>query len=119
MATTSASAEFSIETFRELFERSLLKTYLSQSELARVYQGMEQKNITLLKPLYVILTQAKDIDDGIVRDFASEKDRIVSDLTAEAHAIDRYYAAAPNRKMASDTEQLEKVAAENILKKIN
>lgn len=118
MTTASATPEFSLEAFRELFENSLAKKYIPKAEIDRVYKGLEQKDVSLLKPLYAILLQAKATDSGIVHDFAVEQKKIMGDFTAEAHAIDRYYAAEPGRKMAAAAEEREKFAAEKLLKKL-
>jgi hypothetical protein len=115
---TSTTQEFSIEAFSSLFEKSRIKKYMSQMEIEQIAKGIENKDVTLLKPLYVILQQANVTDSDIVKDFVMEKNKIVNDFTAEAHVIDRYYAAEPSRKMVAATEEREKAAAENILKNI-
>ncbi len=120
MATTSiqSAKAFSLANFREAFQRSRARQYMSEMEVEQVRTALEEKNEFLLAELYDVLLQEQVADEKIVRDFVMTKNRIIDDFKASATSIEKKFVQAPLKKRIAKTEKSEHKKAEAMLKKI-
>ena len=121
MATTSQTVfkPFSIENFKEAFNNSKARQYLSDMELEQVRVALEEKDLGLLGTLYEVLLQEKAADEEIVRDFVMAKNRILDGFETEAVNTGKKMLEAPRKMRAAKTEKEEQLKAEGMLKNLN
>ena len=119
MATAMSPLKpFSIKNFRELFENSSARQFMSNMELEQVRVAIENKDVMLLGQLYDILLKGQMNDQDIVRDFVMAKNRIVDGFMAEATGIEKKISEAPRKEAVSKAEKREQAKAEAMLKKL-
>lgn len=109
---------FSIQNFRELYNRSEAKKYLSAMDIEQIRVAMEKKDTALLEKLYETLLKEQASNDEIVRDFVITKNKILDEFYVEATQIKKRYVEAPMKKRAAKAEQKERKKAEDILKQL-
>ena len=110
--------EFSIEKFKDLFEKVEMRKYMSDEDFERVEKAIEEKDEELLKRLFETLVEAQAADDKIVKDFIEEKDQIMDEFMVEAIEIKKKHIEEPRKEQAKKVEAEEKEAAEDILENL-
>lgn len=117
MATTTSSGTktFSIANFRDAFQKSRARQYMSDMEVEQVRTAVEEKNIMLLGQLYDVLLQEQVTDEQIVRDFVMTKNKLLDNFTVASIDIEKKLIQKPQKKRVARAEKKERKAAEKIL----
>jgi len=118
-AGTSMFKPFSIANFRELFENSESRKYMSDMEVRQVSVAIEEKDVMLLGKLYEILLLEQATGQEIISDFATTKNRIVDGFMAEATHIRKKFVEKPQEERRAEQEASEQVAAEKLIGTLN
>lgn len=114
----SQSRVFSIAKFRELFEHSHARQYMSLMDVEQIYEAIDAKNVMLLGKLYDILLQEQVADEAIVREFVMCKNRIEDNFSVAVTDAEKKLLGNPQKQKVAKAEQGEQKRAENILKKL-
>jgi hypothetical protein len=120
MATAAAQniTPFSLENFKNFFNLSPAKKYLTRYEVDQIREAVEKKDLPLLEKLYAVLHEERDTDEELTRNFVMAKNRIMDDFMIKSKDIEKEYIEMPKRKASAKKEAVEKAGAEEILKQI-
>jgi len=110
--------EFSLESFKDLYARSMAQKYLPQEDQQLIEKAIAENDLTTLHNVYDLLVANQISNSRIDQDFMAQKNKIVDDFVIEAKNIENRHINAPRRKMAETMVAREQREAENILKNL-
>ncbi len=116
VAQSSRQGSFSVEAFRALFNRSVIRKYLSAMDVEQVRIALEDKDMVVLQRLYEVLLQAEAKDEKIVREFVITKNKILDKFYVESMGIHHQIVVGSIQKRSAKAHMEDETAAEDILK---